>query len=170
VFDPAEVSAYEPEITAMVEDTNRSNVPLGQRSTALQRAFLRAPNVWQRSDAAREFVFAKRLARIAAELLGVSSVRLYHDQALYKEPGGGVTPWHIDQFAWPLPSGSACTMWIPLREIPLEMGRSPSSSAVTDPTSSVVTYRPATSPTRCSAPRSRPQRLSVAAEPFHLGR
>jgi len=30
----------------------------------------------------------QRLARVAAELLGVSGVRLYHDQSLYREPGG----------------------------------------------------------------------------------
>lgn len=122
VFDPAELAACEPEISTIVEKINESNVSLAQRSTALQRAFLRAPNVWEHSETARRLVFSKRLARIAAEILGASSVRLYHDQALYKEPGGGATPWHLDQFAWPLPSGSACTIWIPLRDISLEMG------------------------------------------------
>ena len=71
---------------------------------------------------AKEFVFNKRLASIAAQLLGVERVRLYHDQALYKEPGGGITPWHADQFYWPLSDDRTITAWVPLQETPLEMG------------------------------------------------
>jgi ectoine hydroxylase-related dioxygenase (phytanoyl-CoA dioxygenase family) len=52
----------------------------------------------------------------------VSGVRLYHDQALYKESGGGVTPWHADQYYWPLSSDRTVTAWIPLQAIPREMG------------------------------------------------
>jgi ectoine hydroxylase-related dioxygenase (phytanoyl-CoA dioxygenase family) len=67
-------------------------------------------------------VFSKRLAKIAADLLCVDGVRLYHDQALYKEPGGGITPWHADQYYWPLASDRTVTVWIPLQATPLEMG------------------------------------------------
>jgi ectoine hydroxylase-related dioxygenase (phytanoyl-CoA dioxygenase family) len=47
---------------------------------------------------------------------------MYHDQALYKEAGGGFTPWHADQFYWPLATEKCCTVWIPLQKTPLEMG------------------------------------------------
>jgi len=67
-------------------------------------------------------VFGQRLARIAAELLEVSGVRLYHDQALFKEPHGGPTPWHADQYYWPFDSDRTITAWVPLQETPLEMG------------------------------------------------
>jgi ectoine hydroxylase-related dioxygenase (phytanoyl-CoA dioxygenase family) len=67
-------------------------------------------------------VFGRRLARIAAELMGVRGVRLYHDQALYKEAGGGHTPWHADQYYWPLATDRCCTAWVPLQPTPLEMG------------------------------------------------
>jgi len=67
-------------------------------------------------------VFSPKLGRIAAELLGVTGVRLYHDQALYKEPAGGITPWHADQYYWPLSSERTVTAWIPLQATPLEMG------------------------------------------------
>jgi len=30
--------------------------------------------------------------------MGVQGVRLYHDQALIKEPGGKPTPWHQDYY------------------------------------------------------------------------
>jgi ectoine hydroxylase-related dioxygenase (phytanoyl-CoA dioxygenase family) len=52
----------------------------------------------------------------------VDGVRLYHDQALFKEGGGGITPWHADQYYWPLESDKTVTAWIPLQETPLEMG------------------------------------------------
>ena len=52
----------------------------------------------------------------------VGGVRLYHDQALYKEPVGGHTPWHADQYYWPLASAHTCTAWIPLQPTPLEQG------------------------------------------------
>jgi ectoine hydroxylase-related dioxygenase (phytanoyl-CoA dioxygenase family) len=49
-------------------------------------------------------------------------VRLYHDQALYKEPAGGVTPWHADQYYWPLATDRTITVWIPLQDTPSELG------------------------------------------------
>jgi len=70
----------------------------------------------------KTFVFDKHFAQTAADLLGVDKVRLYHDQALFKEPGGGHTPWHQDQFYWPLDTKKMITMWMPLVEIDEEMG------------------------------------------------
>ena len=58
----------------------------------------------------------------AAELLGVAGVRLYHDQALFKEPGGGPTPWHQDQVYWPLATDRTVTLWMPLVDLPPEVG------------------------------------------------
>jgi ectoine hydroxylase-related dioxygenase (phytanoyl-CoA dioxygenase family) len=79
-------------------------------------------NIWRNSEAVKQIVFSKRLGQIAADLLEVSGVRLYHDQALYKEPSGGHTPWHADQYYWPLASPKTVTAWIPLQETPLEFG------------------------------------------------
>ena len=59
---------------------------------------------------------------MAADLMGVDGVRLYHDQVLFKEAGGGITPWHADQYYWPLSSDKTITAWIPLQSTPLEMG------------------------------------------------
>ncbi|NCF77122.1 MAG: hypothetical protein GWP45_08010, partial [Proteobacteria bacterium] len=43
----------------------------------------------------------KGLAGIAAQLLGIESVRLWQDQALYKEAGGRETTPHQDETFWP---------------------------------------------------------------------
>src|SRR4026209_926567 len=91
-----------PEITRMVDEGNRlKDIPLEER-TLYDQAFIQVMNLWTRNDRIREFAFGKRLARIAAELMGARGVRMWHDQALYKEPSGAFTPWHVDQHYWPM--------------------------------------------------------------------
>ncbi|TDO54753.1 ectoine hydroxylase-related dioxygenase (phytanoyl-CoA dioxygenase family) [Kribbella sp. VKM Ac-2527] len=121
VLTAATIAEYEPEITGKVIELNTQHLPLEERDT-YGKAFLQVMNLWQDSERVLEFVSSPRLARIAAQLLGVRSVRLYHDQALYKESGGGVTPWHADQYYWPLTTDRCVTVWIPLQETPMEMG------------------------------------------------
>jgi ectoine hydroxylase-related dioxygenase (phytanoyl-CoA dioxygenase family) len=121
VLSPALLEYYGKEITAQVFRLNTLTKPMAERTT-YERAFLQIMNLWRHSAIVKEFCFSKRLARIAAELMGVEGVRIYHDQALYKEAGGGITPWHADQYYWPLSNANSCTVWIPLQATPLEMG------------------------------------------------
>ena len=121
VLSPDLLERYRQAIHARVAELSRDALPMEQRTT-YGKAFLQIMNLWAESPAVKEFVFGKRLARIAAELMGVSGVRLYHDQALYKEPGGGITPWHADQYYWPVDSDKTVTAWVPLQETPLELG------------------------------------------------
>ena len=122
VFDRATLEAFDAEITRLTLEHNPlADVPLERRYT-YGKAFIQVGNLWERCPEARSLTFSKRLARIAAELLGTRGVRLWHDQALYKEPAGGFTPWHADQQYWPMASGLSVTAWIPLHAVPLEMG------------------------------------------------
>jgi len=121
VLSPATLKHYGDEITRLIIELNTQQVPLEERST-YDKAFLQVMNLWEQSAIVTEFVMGKRLARIAAELLKVKGVRLYHDQALYKEPGGGITPAHADQYYWPLATDRTITAWVPLQAVPMEMG------------------------------------------------
>lgn len=121
VLSAETLERYGEEITAKVVELNTMHLPLEERST-YDKAFLQVTNIWTHSEVARTLVFSRRLAQIATELLGTKGVRLYHDQALYKEPGGGITPWHADQYYWPLSSELTVTAWIPLQDTPVEMG------------------------------------------------
>jgi len=121
VFSPGTITYLNETISEEVKRLNTQHIPLEKRDT-YGKAFLQIMNIWTKSEPVKEIVFSKRLAKIATDLLGVDGVRLYHDQALYKEPGGGITPWHADQYYWPLASDSTVTVWIPLQETPLEMG------------------------------------------------
>ena len=64
---------------------------------------------------------SRRFAR-PPPTLGVEGVRLYHDQGLVKEPGGGDTPWHQDRYYWPLDTERTVTLWMPLVDVPAEIG------------------------------------------------
>jgi ectoine hydroxylase-related dioxygenase (phytanoyl-CoA dioxygenase family) len=121
VFSPETLAHYGAEITRLTIALNTQSKPLEERST-YDRAFLQVMNLWEHSAMAKKFVLGRRLGRIAAELLEVDGVRLYHDQSLYKEPGGGITPAHADQYYWPLASDRTITAWIPLQAVPAEMG------------------------------------------------
>jgi ectoine hydroxylase-related dioxygenase (phytanoyl-CoA dioxygenase family) len=121
VASPGEIAAYRPLIEDAVRQHGRETRPLQERDT-YGKAFLQVPNLWRREEGVKRFVFARRFAKIAAELLGVEGVRLYHDQALFKEAGGGQTPWHQDQYYWPLDGDATITMWMPLIDIPPEIG------------------------------------------------
>ena len=120
-ISPDVLAVYEPEISRLLFDLNTMHLPLEERST-YNKAFLQVTNLARHSETVRRFVLGARLGGIAADLLGVERVRLYSDQALYKESGGGITPWHADQYYWPLSSDRAVTVWIPLQDTPAELG------------------------------------------------
>jgi len=121
VLSARTLATVEAAITAEVR-SRMAPVVDGQEQTTYQKAFTQVMNLWTVNEVVKEFVFSRRVASLAAQLLEVDSVRLYHDQALYKEKSGGYTPWHADQFYWPLASDRAVTAWIPLQHTPLDMG------------------------------------------------
>ncbi len=121
VLDAETIAHFAEVIKNKVQELNTQEIPLEARDT-YSKAFLQIMNIWTHDEEVKRFVFNRRIAQIAAELMGVDGVRMYHDQALFKEPGGGFTPWHADQYYWPLSNDNTVTAWIPLQETPLEMG------------------------------------------------
>src|SRR4051794_28692983 len=73
VLSPLTLAHFGDEITRQVLTLNKMNRPMSERTT-YQKAFLQVMNIWTKSDVVREFSFSKRLARIAAELMGVTGV------------------------------------------------------------------------------------------------
>lgn len=121
VISPEAIAYFNEAITQQVNAMNREQTALEDRTT-YGKAFLQLFNLWLESPIIKELIFSKRVAKIAADLMQVDGVRLYHDQALFKEGGGGITPWHADQYYWPLETDKTVTAWIPLQETPIEMG------------------------------------------------
>ena len=116
-----EIAAYRPVLLDAVDRYKRETRPMEERDT-YGKAFLQIENLWPKDDAVRRFTLARRFGKVAAELMGVEGVRVYHDQALFKEPGGGRTPWHQDQHYWPLDTDNTITMWMPLVDVSAQSG------------------------------------------------
>jgi ectoine hydroxylase-related dioxygenase (phytanoyl-CoA dioxygenase family) len=118
---PHEIGAVREAVEAVARRRAARVGPIDERDTYGQ-AFLQVGNMWRHNPVIRRFALAPRFAKAAADLLGVDGVRLYHDQALVKEPGGGRTPWHQDQVYWPLDTDRTVTMWMPLVDVPADVG------------------------------------------------
>jgi len=121
LLTPEEMSFYRQAILDAVAKLNQETRPLEERDT-YGKAFIQIMNLWVRDENVRPLVLSKRIGLVAAQLMGVVGARLYHDQALFKEPGGGPTPWHQDQHYWPLDTDNTITMWMPLITADTSMG------------------------------------------------
>src|SRR5437667_12843477 len=60
---------YRDEISSKVLELTVNRLPLEQRSL-YDRAFLQVTNLWTKSVLVKEFVMGKRVARIAADVMG----------------------------------------------------------------------------------------------------
>ncbi|HEX3846322.1 MAG TPA: phytanoyl-CoA dioxygenase family protein [Steroidobacteraceae bacterium] len=76
---------------------------------------------WQRIPEYRELIFRSAAAGAAAQLMRASTVRLYHDHLLVKEPGTRQrTPWHQDQPYYNIDGRMSVSMWLPIDPVPRE--------------------------------------------------
>jgi hypothetical protein len=75
-------------IAEAVADQSKGVAALSEGSSTYARASLQVENIWRTVDSVGAFTLSPRIAEVAARLVGVPGIRLYHDQAL-KEPGDG---------------------------------------------------------------------------------
>ena len=115
VLSPAALGLLRGELVRLFEAAEAADGRLGDRFASLEM-------MWETSDVMRAFVFAPRLAKLAADLTGADAVRLYHDNGMSKRPGCGRTPWHYDDHHFPVASDRVCTLWAPLQAVPEVMG------------------------------------------------
>ena len=116
-----ELEPYRDALKVIADDFRKTKAPLSERDI-YGKAFLQITNIWPKSKFMQSFILAKRFGKIAADLMGVDGVRMYHDQALYKEASGGHTPWHQDQYYWPTDDHHTITMWMPMVDATRDMG------------------------------------------------
>ena len=88
-----------------------------------ERSFLQADSLAPIYSAIRPFAHAFRFADLARRLMGIDGVRLWFDQALFKQPGGRLTDYHKDAASWPVQSAAhIITIWVALVDVPHERG------------------------------------------------
>ena len=120
LIDADEVAHFRRLMHRALVNAERLELPPG--NDVYQLAFDQFMNLWQVDETMCAVSMHSGLGDVAAQLLGVDGVRLYHDQALIKRAGGGHTPWHQDQWYWPLDTDRTITMWLPLHPLDPQMG------------------------------------------------
>jgi ectoine hydroxylase-related dioxygenase (phytanoyl-CoA dioxygenase family) len=133
LIDTAEIDRFAPLVDAAVRARKANDPRTLAEKSRYEQSFLQCINLWEDFPELRPLVFHPRVCETAARLLGVSAIRLWHDQALYKEPGGRETDAHQDQPYWPIAEADTVTAWIPLVDVDETvgcMGYVPGSHAV----------------------------------------
>jgi len=69
-----------------------------------------------------EIMLDPRLGEVAATLAGIDGIRIWHDQALFKQPYGNPTAWHLDDPYWSFSSRDAISIWVALDDATLANG------------------------------------------------
>ena len=109
-----------------VAEESKSDVAAvaGSMAATYQDIFNQKVNLWRRHSDVAQFVLSKSLGKIARQLEG-TNMRIWHDQALFKEPksGNNKTPWHQDAVYWPhADRWRQTTIWIALRDANAQNG------------------------------------------------
>jgi ectoine hydroxylase-related dioxygenase (phytanoyl-CoA dioxygenase family) len=86
------------------------------------RVFVQCIRLADTNDEIRGLIYDERIGRIAATLEGIDGIRVWHDQALIKQPYGNPTGWHLDNPYWSFSSRNAISIWIALDDATLENG------------------------------------------------
>jgi ectoine hydroxylase-related dioxygenase (phytanoyl-CoA dioxygenase family) len=126
VFVGDELQAFRDAVAnAVAEEVAAQPKPKsGETPSVYASLFIQKVNLWQRHEAVRPFVTSKRIGNIAARLEG-TRMRLWHDHALFKEPGKGnnKTPWHQDAPYWPHQDRwHQTSIWIALKDATITNG------------------------------------------------
>jgi len=79
-------------------------------------------NLWMDNDKVRKLILDPRLGKMACDLTGEDGMRIWHDQALIKQPWGNPTGWHLDNPYWSYHNPNALTIWVALDDATIENG------------------------------------------------
>lgn len=113
VLSPEELAAHGAAVDAAVANRAAIDRRTIEEKTLYEQSFIQCINLWEDTVGVRRLTFDPRLGEMAAKLLGVDAVRIWHDQGLYKEAGGRETDAHQDRPFWPIDPPNQVTAWIP---------------------------------------------------------
>jgi ectoine hydroxylase-related dioxygenase (phytanoyl-CoA dioxygenase family) len=136
VLDAADVAAMEQPLAAILDTPAMADLSamgdalatggqhvLRDEASSRRGRFVSGVDHWRESDAFRDFSCDAALGSIAGALLRSSSIRLWEDSALVKEPGAAErTAWHQDMSYFHVDGEQVCTMWIPLDVVSADSG------------------------------------------------
>lgn len=115
VFSPEELAHYGAAVDKAVAERKAEDTRTLDEKTPYEQSFMQCQYIWEDFPDVRPLTFDPRIGQITSAMLGADRVRLWHDQALYKEAGGRGTEAHQDQPYWPIAERDTATVWIPFQ-------------------------------------------------------
>ena len=117
LLTPEEVARHGAAVDEAVAVRKRGDLRRFDEKSPYEQSFMQCQYFWEDFPDVRPLTFHPRIGEAAAALIGTDRVRLWHDQALYKEAGGRETEAHQDQPYWPIAETDTATAWIPLSAV-----------------------------------------------------
>ena len=122
LLTPEEITVHGAAVDEAVAVRKRNDGRSLEEETPYEQSFIQCQYIWEDFPSVGGLTFHEKIGAVAAALVGGERVRLWHDQALYKEPGGRGTEAHQDQPYWPIAQADTCTAWIPLQPVDEHIG------------------------------------------------
>ena len=122
LIDPADLAPLAGAVDAAVARRKARDTRSLEEKSRYEQSFVQCQYLWEDAPDIRPLTFHQGVCGMAAALMGTGRVRLWHDQALYKEAGGKATQAHQDHPYWPIAEDDTITAWIPLVEVDRETG------------------------------------------------
>jgi len=118
---PAEVEELKAGVLEAMATMGRRKVAgaganLQEGDSYYDKVFTQRLNLWKISAVVKRYMLNPELGRMLCRLEGVQTMRVWHDQALIKEPFANPTAWHLDNPYWSFYSPHAISIWIALTD------------------------------------------------------
>ena len=120
-LSPEDVAELKEAVITTVADMGKKKVAGGgvemeAGDSYYDKVFTQRLNLWRLNETAKKFMLNPALGRMLCQLAGVEGFRVWHDQALIKEPYGNPTAWHLDNPYWSFYSRDSISVWIALED------------------------------------------------------
>lgn len=124
-LSPAELEAWRAAVDGAVRKRGDRMTPdkdWKQDDDYYASVFIQRLNLWQDDLAVRALLLDERIGKMCCDLEGIDGIRIWHDQALIKEPWANPTSWHLDTPYWSFSHRQAISIWIALDDATLDNG------------------------------------------------
>ncbi|HAR65572.1 MAG TPA: phytanoyl-CoA dioxygenase [Lentisphaeria bacterium] len=140
-LSPDEVTELKGAVLDAISDMGKNKIASRDDSQTMtdgdsyyDSVFTQKLNLWRISDTVKRYMLHPELGRMLTTLERANEItaddddgpvegfRVWHDQALIKEPYGNPTAWHLDNPYWSFRSRHALSIWIALEDATPENG------------------------------------------------
>lgn len=122
VLSAEEIERYGTAVDQEVAERTANDARSLSEKSRYEQSFIQCMRLWETCPEVLPLSCHAGLGGIAAQLLGVDSVRMWQDQALYKEPGGKETTPHQDETFWAVGDEPLVSAWIPFDDVAADSG------------------------------------------------